>query len=161
MLILNCGGTINKRYNPKNGELEVPYDNDAIEKILSSVDFKYGLAGLVYKDSLDMEAEDRKAIANIIMESQDDKFLIIHGTDTMDLSAEFLGEIFSDKKILITGSMVPFEVNPIEASLNIGMALGYLEGLEKSGVYICMSGHIKPYGQITKNRDLGKFEVVR
>lgn len=160
MLILNCGGTFNKKYNQISGELDVAYDNSAIEKILKSSSVKYALAGVVYKDSLDMDANDRKMLANIIMDSSDDKFLIIHGTDTMNLSAEFLGEIFSDKKIVFTGAMQPFSIDPVEASLNLGMALGFLEALESSGVYICMSGYVKPYNQIIKNRDIGKFEIV-
>ncbi len=160
MLILNCGGTFNKRYNSLSGELEVPYDNTVVEKILSTVDVKYGLAGVVYKDSLEMDAQDRKVLANIIMESDDDKFLIIHGTDTMNLSAEFLSEVFSDKKIVFTGSMKPFEIDSVEASLNLGIAFGFLNAVENNGVYICMSGHVKPYYEIVKNRDLGKFEIV-
>ena len=161
MLILNCGGTFNKRYNPLNGELEVPYDNKAVETILASFNYKYALAGLIYKDSLEMDSSDRKMIANIIMESDNDKFLIIHGTDTMSLSAEFLSEIFQNKKIVFTGSMKPFEIDSIEASLNLGMALGFLHALDESGIYICMSGHIQRHENIRKNISLGKFEVVK
>lgn len=162
MLILNCGGTLNKRYNRINGALEVPYDNSAIEQILSSVKEKYGLAGLVYKDSLDMDANDRKTIANIITESEDDKFLIVHGTDTINLTAEFLYEVIDAQKcIVLTGAMQPFCIDKIEASLNIGMALGFLTTTDKSGVYICMSGYIKPFEQIVKNKTLGKFEIVK
>jgi L-asparaginase len=160
MLILNCGGTFNKRYNPINGELEVPYDNSAIEEILQSFAPKYALAGLIYKDSLDMDANDRKMIANIIMESHDDTFLIIHGTDTMDLSAAFLAEIFTNKKIVFTGAMRPFSIDKIEASFNLGMAFGFLSELHESGVYICMNGYVKPYNQLVKNKHLGKFEHV-
>src|SRR3990167_5791621 len=114
MLILNSGGTFNKKYNPLNGELEVPYNNSAIEEILKSVDFKYDLAGVVYKDSLEMTMDDRKRIANIIMESKDNTFVIVHGTDTMHLSAEFLSEIFEDRKIVFVGAMKPFEIDNIE-----------------------------------------------
>ncbi len=60
MLILNSGGTFNKKYNPLNGELEVPYNNSSIEKILQSVESKYDLAGVIYKDSLDMNMDDRR-----------------------------------------------------------------------------------------------------
>lgn len=161
MLILNCGGTFNKRYNELNGELEVPYDNNTIEKILASFGSKYALAGVIYKDSLDMDMNDRKMIANIIMESSDDKFLIIHGTDTMNLTAEFLSEIFEEKTIILTGAMKPFEIDPIEASLNLGIAFGYLNATESNGVYICMNGYIKPFDRIVKNRNIGKFEIVR
>ena len=161
MLILNCGGTFNKRYNEINGELEVPYDNAAIERILLSTQEIYNLAGVVYKDSLDMDSNDRRMLADIIRESTEDTFVIVHGTDTMELSAEFLGEVFDDRKIIITGAMRPFEIDNIEAALNLGMAIGYAKAIQKSGVYICMSGLIEPWESIEKNRSIGKFQVVR
>lgn len=160
MLILNSGGTFNKRYNEVNGTLDVPYDNYAIDKILESVDYRYGVAGVVYKDSLDMDANDRKMLASIIMESKEDTFIIVHGTDTMDLSAEFLSEVFDDRKIILTGAMKPFEVDSVEASLNLGMAIGFSQSVQENGVYICMSGYVKPWNKIVKNKNIGKFEVV-
>lgn len=160
MLILNSGGTFNKKYNPLSGELEVPYSNEAIEKILKSMDAKYDLAGVIYKDSLEMTIDDRKILTNIIMESKDDTFVIVHGTDTMHLSAEFLAEIFDDRKIVFVGAMKPFEIDSIEASLNLGMAIGFAKGVKEYGVYICMSGHVGPWDKIHKNTKFGKFEVV-
>jgi len=161
MLILNSGGTLNKRYNPLNGELEIPYNNEVIDKILSSVDSNYDIAGVVYKDSLDMDINDRKMLTNIIMESTDDTFIIIHGTDTMDVTAEFLSAIFEDRKIILVGAMKPFEIDNVEASLNLGMAIGFSKAEEKNGVYICMSGHVELWNKIEKNRIKGKFEVVK
>lgn len=160
MLILNSGGTFNKKYNPLNGELEIPYNNSAIERILQNSEFKYDLAGVIYKDSLDMNTDDRKMLAGIIMESSDDTFVIVHGTDTMHLSAEFLSEIFEDRKIVFVGAMKPFEIDNIEASLNLGMAIGFAKAVDKYGVYICMSGYIEPWNKIQKNTKFGKFEVV-
>ncbi len=160
MLILNSGGTFNKRYNALEGELEVPFDNFAIENILSTVTAKYNLAGVVYKDSLDMDAKDRKMLADIILHSEDDTFLVVHGTDTMQMTAEFFSEIFDDKKIVLTGAMKPFEIDKVEATLNFGVAYGFLQALQENGVYICMNGHIAKWNKITKNRDLGKFEIV-
>ncbi len=160
MLILNSGGTFNKRYNKISGELDVPFDNEAIEKILLYVDSEYSLAGVVYKDSLEMDVDDRKMLASIIMESTDDTFIIVHGTDTISMTAEFLDEVFDDRKIILTGSMKPFEIDNIEATLNLGMALGYANSVIENGVYICMSGFIKPWNELEKNRQLGKFEIV-
>ena len=159
MLILNSGGTFNKRYNPLTGDMEIPYDNFAIERILQSVDFKYNLAGVMYKDSLDMTMEDRKILANIIMESSDDTFIIVHGTDTINLSAEFLSEIFNDRKIILVGAMNPFEIDQVEASLNLGIAIGYAKATAKFGVYICMNGFVEFWDKIKKNKKLGKFEI--
>jgi len=160
VLILNSGGTFNKKYNPLNGELEVPFNNGVIEEILKSSDYKYDLAGVIYKDSLEMTLDDRKLLARIIAESTDDTFIIVHGTDTINLSAEFLSEIFDDRKIVFVGAMKPFEIDNVEASLNLGMAIGFAKALSKSGVYICMSGHVEAWSKICKNRKFGKFEVV-
>lgn len=160
MLLLNTGGTLNKRYNPLSGELEVPVDNEAIENILDSVSHTFNIAGVIYKDSLDIDINDRKMLANIIMESSDDTFIIVHGTDTMSESAEFLAAIFEDRKIILVGAMQPFDINPIESSLNIGMAIGFSKSITNFGVYICMSGHIKPWDKIIKNRLKGVFEIV-
>ena len=161
MLILNCGGTFNKVYNPLNGELEVPYNNNAIQNILQSFESKYDLAGVVYKDSLDMTLEDRKMLANIIMESKDDVFVIVHGTDTISETAEFLSEIFDDRAIVLVGAMKPFEIDNIEASVNLGMAIGYANGVQDYDVYICMSGFVEPWDKIKKNVKFGKFQLVR
>ena len=160
MLILNSGGTFNKRYNPLSGELEVPFDNEAINRVLLSFDSDYDLAGVVYKDSLDMTIDDRKILANIIMESKDDIFVIVHGTDTMNITAGFLSEIFDDRAIVLVGAMKPFEIDQVEASLNLGMAIGFAKGVDEYGVYICMNGYVEPWDKIEKNTKFGKFELV-
>ena len=161
MLILNSGGTFNKRYNAITGELEVPYDNQAVENILESTHEIYQLAGVVYKDSLEMDSNDRKMLANIIMESTDDTFVIVHGTDTMNITAEFLSEIFNDRVIILTGAMKPFEIDSIETSLNLGMAIGYANAQNENGIYICMNGLTLPWDKIEKNRLKGRFELVK
>jgi len=161
MLILNTGGTFNKRYNPLSGDMEVPFDNSVVDKILQNVDDDYDFSGVMYKDSLDMTINDRKMLVNIIMESKDDKFIVIHGTDTMSETAEFFDTIFEDRKIILVGAMRPFEIDNIEASLNLGMAIGYLRACEKNGVYICMSGFTQPWNKLRKNTKFGKFQLVR
>lgn len=161
MLILNSGGTFNKRYNERTASLEVPYDNDTVKNILNSVNYGYNLAGVVYKDSLDMNIEDRKMLASVISQSDEDTFIIIHGTDTIHLSAEFLDEIFGNRKIILTGAMKPFEIDNCEASLNLGIALGYAKANIENGVYICMSGFIEHWQDIRKNTNIGKFELVK
>lgn len=160
MLILNSGGTFNKRYNSLSGELEVPYDNSAIEQILQSSDHQYAIAGAIYKDSLDMDAEDRKQLASIIAHSHERLFIIVHGTDTMDKTAEFFSEIFTDKVIVLTGAMKPFEIDKVEATLNLAMAIGFAKASPQDGIYICMSSHVALWNKIIKNKKLGRFELV-
>ncbi|MEA3227479.1 MAG: asparaginase domain-containing protein [Campylobacterota bacterium] len=160
MLILNSGGTFNKRYNLRTGELDVPYDNNAIEKILESYTPNYDLAGVVYKDSLEIDSNDRKMLTNIIMESTDDSFIIVHGTDTMDITAEFLDSIFEDRKIVLVGAMKPFEIDNVEATLNLGVAIGFLNAQPENGIYISMNGYSIKWNTIVKNRAKGRFELV-
>lgn len=161
MLILNTGGTFNKRYNPLSGEMEVPYDNLAVEKIVSTFTYDIEMAGLIYKDSLDMNMDDRKMMAKIIAASEDTHFIIIHGTDTMHISAAFLDEVLEDKVIVFTGAMIPFEIDTIEATANLAMALGFAKSTTAPGVYICMQGSVERHDKLVKNKTLGRFEVVK
>ena len=160
MLLLNTGGTLNKRYDILNSGLEVPFDNEAINKILASSEENYNLAGVMYKDSLDMDTNDRKMLADIIRESTEDTIIIVHGTDTMHITAEFLSEVFEERKIILVGAMKPFELDKVESSLNIGMAIGFSKAIEVMGVYICMNGQIEIWDKLKKNRSKGKFELV-
>jgi len=160
MLILNSGGTFNKRYNKINGELEVPFDNIAINSILENYNSDVDIAGVVYKDSLEIDINDRKMLSSIIMESKDDTFIVVHGTDTMDETAEFFDAVFQDRKIILVGSMKPFEIDKVEPSFNLGMAIGFANSKNDYGIYICMSGYVKPWNQLKKNRSIGKFEIV-
>lgn len=160
MKILNTGGTFNKRYNPLSGDMEVPYDNYALEAMMSSFLNPIDMAGVLYKDSLEFTMDDRKMLANIIHADEEKVFVIIHGTDTMEITAEFLEAIFDDRIIVLTGAMSPFEIDTVEASMNFGLSVGFAKACEKNGVYLCMNGEILPFGKLVKNRSIGKFEIV-
>ena len=160
ILILNTGGTFNKRYNPLKGELEVPQDGIAVESILQyCTNTSYELLNIIHKDSLEMSEEDRELIVKTIQASSARKILIVHGTDTMDVTATFLALHVKDKIITLTGAMVPFSIDTIEATANFMMALGDLMCREKKGVYLAMHGAIASHGSIYKNRQKGIFEL--
>lgn len=160
ILILNTGGTFNKRYNPLKGELEVPQDGIAVESILRyCYNTSYELLNIIHKDSLEMSEEDRELIVQTIQASSSSRVLIIHGTDTMDVTATFLALHVKDKIISLTGAMVPFSIDTVEATANFMMALGDLHVREKNGVYLAMHGAIASHGSIYKNRQKGIFEL--
>lgn len=160
MKIMNTGGTFNKRYNPISGHLEVPFDNMAIESIVKSFAYEVQIAGMIYKDSLAMDESDREQLAAILKADDEDVFVVVHGTDTMDLTATALAQHLKERVIVLVGAMVPFSIDPTEASLNLGMALGFAATEPAPGVYICMSGIIAPHDRIRKNRSVGRFEIV-
>lgn len=159
MLIFNTGGTFNKRYDPVKGELFVPNDNRAVEEILQFLAVDIPLQGAIYKDSLEMDNHDRSVLAQNIVQSEAKTIIVVHGTDTMDLSAEYVASLGLDKVVVFTGAMVPFTIDPIEATANLSMALGYAKN-GTSGVYIVMQGVMGRHEQVKKNKSAGKFEYV-
>jgi len=159
MLIINTGGTFNKRYDPIKGELFVPNDNQAVESILESLVIDISLQGVIYKDSLEMNPQDRTLLGQTIAASDAQTVIVIHGTDTMDLSAEYIDTLALDKTVVFTGAMVPFGIDPIEATANLSMAIGYAHIADK-GVYIVMQGIMGSFKQVKKNKSAGKFEYV-
>ena len=97
--VLNTGGTFNKRYNPIKGQLEVPSDNIALDKIVKSCfNVQFDIKNIVSKDSLDFTQEDRETILKEIKNSTSDKIIIIHGTDTVDLTSKFIEDKIEGKK---------------------------------------------------------------
>ena len=161
ILIINTGGTFNKRYDPLKGELQVPKDSKALDTILKYFyNLRYKLVNIIHKDSLEMSDDDRQELARLIENSSQHKILIIHGTDTMDKTAQFLDDRIKDKCIILTGAMVPFSIDSIEATTNISTAIGYLLNSKESGVYIAMHGLVDIHNKIFKNRKIGVFQKV-
>ena len=161
ILIINTGGTFNKRYNPLKGELQVPNDSLALEGVLKYFyNLKYKIVNIIHKDSLDMNDDDRKEIVKIIQNSSSKKILIIHGTDTMDKTAEFLEDKIHDKCVILTGAMVPCSIDFVEATANISTAIGYMLNCQKTGIYIAMHGLVDIHNRVFKNREIGIFQQI-
>ena len=158
--VLNTGGTFNKRYNPLTGNLDVPNDNIALDKIIKSCpNISFDIKNIISKDSLDFTQEDRDFILENIKNSSSDKIIIIHGTDTVDLTAKFIDEKIKNKKIVFTGAMVPMSIDEVEATMNFSLALGFLNAQINDGIYISMHGVVVEYFKLLKNRSLGQFII--
>jgi len=161
VLIINTGGTFNKKYNQIKGLLEVSSDNEIIKNILNDIyksNKKPSVEGLIYKDSLDINKKDRKKLLKFIDSSNYSKIIIIHGTDTMNKTAKFLSKNINNKKIVIVGSMQPYTLSKIECTGNLMMAMGYINSDIKNNIYICMNGIVKKHNKIKKNYKKAVFE---
>ena len=161
IIVINTGGTFNKRYNPLEGELQVPHDNTALETIFNQFCLTNKvpkIKGIIYKDSLEINKKDRKQLVKMIKALQEKNILIVHGTDTMDKTAAYLHKHIIDKQIVITGAMTPFSIKQIEAVSNLMQGYGFLQGNKNNGIYISMNGFVKEYTKIKKNRKLGVFQ---
>ena len=158
--VLNTGGTFNKRYNPIKGLLEVPTDNIALDKIVKSCfNVEFDIKNIVSKDSLDFTDIDRETILENILNSTSDKIIIIHGTDTVDLTAKFIDGKVEGKNILFTGAMVPMSIDEVEATMNFSQAIGFLNAPIENGIYLSMHGSVIEYSKLKKDRSEGQFLV--
>ena len=162
VLVLNTGGTFNKRYDPLRGELFVPEDDLAVETLLAEFrgNLAYRVLGLLYKDSLAMTDADREYLAHQINAATERHVLVIHGTDTLSLSAAHFAKMCPDRRIVLTGAMVPHAFEPREAALNFALGMGYLLAGDAPGVFIAMHGLVLPHAQMAKDRQNGVFRAV-
>jgi L-asparaginase len=161
ILIINTGGTFNKVYNPISGELEIDERGVALKQIAQAWVTKFKIVNIVGKDSLDMTTKDRKKIVKTIQKyPKYSRIIVVHGTDTIDITAKYLDEANLNRKIVLTGAMKPFSINPIEATANLASAYGYILQLKENGIFIAMNGKIDFYKRVIKNRGKGYFEIT-
>ncbi len=157
ILCIDTGGTFNKIYNRVTGVLEIESYSEALKEISAKWQKDFEIISIIGKDSLDLTNNDRLLLLATINLSSHQDIIIIHGTDTMDMTASYLADSQLDKQIILTGSMVPYSIDSIEATANFSAAYGYLQALEKNGIYISMNGIVVSYQNITKDRVAGKF----
>jgi len=160
ILILNTGGTFNKIYNPLNGVLEIDKNASALLNIANKWLCDFEILNIINKDSLEMTSKDRLELLDTITHSKYTHIIIVHGTDTMDISASFLAEERLEKHIVFTGAMVPYSIDPVEATANLASAYGYIQALNRHGIYIAMNRAMGSYDMVLKDRKQGKFTIV-
>lgn len=158
--IINTGGTFNKKYNPINGELEIDSSNESIISILhntyGNIDFE--MINIINKDSLQIDESDRMILLETIRACDDD-IIVIHGTDTMKQSCEFIDKNLESLhvNIIFTGSMYPYYYGGHEPTFNLATSIAALKFLQKNGVYIAMHGVVDHYSAVEKDREKGRF----
>ena len=155
--VLITGGTIDKQYNPLNGELI--FTQTSVEKMLfqSRSTVETELEVLMLKDSLEMEDQDREILSLACNKAKEKHIIITHGTDTMVTSADKIAEnLANDKTVVLLGAMVPYQFKQSDALFNLGCAMSAVQIL-KPGVYITMNGQVFDHKYVIKNRSIGEF----
>lgn len=157
--VLVAGGTIDKQYNPINGELELPISSVPEMLRQSRLGDHFRIENVLLKDSLEMTELDRTKLLASAKQAGEDRIIITHGTDTMVDTAKVLAadSNIANKVIVLVGAMVPFNVSGSDALFNLGSAVMALE-LAQPGVYIAMNGRLFGYAEVIKNRQAGRFE---
>lgn len=153
--LIITGGTLDKHYNPLNGELYFPHTHlpEMIEQSRCSVNIE--LQPLMLKDSLDMQETDRELIKQACLTSDQEHIIITHGTDTLVDTAKYLVDVHH-KTIVLVGAMIPYTVDNSDALFNLGCAVTAAQ-LLSSGVYITMNGQVFDWNKVNKDKQAGEF----
>lgn len=165
VIIITTGGTIEKTYDEFDGSLE-NRGTSIKNRILSKLRLPYTnihVHPLLSKDSLYMDDEDRALICKTIeAESKKDApIVILHGTDTMALTAEYCFERIKNLTVpvVFTGAMIPMGFEDTDATQNVTEALLSAKLLSK-GFYISFHNQIFEVPYVRKNKEKRTFEAV-
>jgi L-asparaginase len=157
--ILVTGGTFDKEYNELTGELF--FQDSHIREMLKLGRCRVDVAvrTLMMVDSLGMDEDDRDTILKNCARSPEERIVVTHGTDTMEITARHIGQAGLAKTIVLTGAMVPYTFGSSDGLFNLGSALAYAQCLPH-GVYVAMNGRCFRWDDVRKDRRTGTFETL-
>ncbi len=158
------GGTIEKSYDPLTEKPEflcqsiLPDYLDRVIKAYPESNFEV----VCQIDSFEMNDKIRANIVDAIKVAQTNQVIIIHGTSTMAQTAQYLSEHLKgiDKTVILTGAMIPLkEFAMSDGGFNLGYAIAQVQNTE-AGVYVAMNARLFSAGDVDKNTEIGRFELV-
>ena len=158
--ILVTGGTFDKEYDEVRGRLffKDTHVQEMLEKGRSRV--PVSIRTLMMIDSLDMTDADRALVVEQCRQSEVDRIVVTHGTDTMvETAAAIASANLTGKTVVLTGAMIPYAFGSSDGLFNLGSALSFAQVLPP-GVYVAMNGQHFPWNGVRKNRDTATFERV-
>lgn len=157
--ILVTGGTFDKEYNERTGQLFFKDTHIAEMLRLGRSRVEITIRTVMMIDSLEMTEADRALIVQNCLQSEEDQIVITHGTDTMTETAGALAPAVSGKTVVLTGAMIPYAFGSSDGLFNLGSALSFVQVLPP-GVYIAMNGKSFSWDRVRKNRERGEFEEI-
>tara|TARA_B100000886_G_C20247292_1_gene417183 strand:- start:183 stop:722 length:540 start_codon:yes stop_codon:yes gene_type:complete len=164
--IISTGGTIEKVYDEYDGSLE----NKATQlerRVLNKLRLPgciYEVTPILSKDSLFFDDNDRKLVADTIEQKLTvpgvGGIIVVHGTDTMTLTADYVRLNVHCPKvpIIFTGAMKPMGFDDSDALQNITESILGVRVCAPGGIYIVFHGRIFTVPFVQKNREKGTFE---
>jgi len=157
--VIVTGGTFDKHYDEIRGELT--FKESHLPEILKltrvTVPVEIELNQLI--DSLQMQDTNRRSVLDACSSAREERIIITHGTDTMAETARLLGPARLPKTIVLTGAMIPYQVQGSDALFNFGTAFMAAQ-LLPPGVYIIMNGQVFTWDRVRKDREKGVFVEI-
>jgi L-asparaginase len=80
-------------------------------------------------DSLEIGDADLTLIVQTCLQSQEDRIVITHGTDTMTATAAAVAGAVPGKTVVLTGAMTPYAFGSFDGLFNLGRALSFVQVL--------------------------------
>ena len=157
--IIVTGGTFDKEYNERTGELY--FKNTHLTEMLQRGRSRVPVTTrtVMMVDSLDMSEADRAVIVQNCLRASEDQLIVTHGTDTMTETAAAIAREVTGKTVVLTGAMIPWAFGSSDGLFNLGSALSFVQVLPP-GVYVAMNGKCLPWNKCRKNRERGEFEEI-
>ena len=158
ILFIQTGGTIDKDYPHTTKGWAFEIDEPASIRLLEVLNpsFDYEVISACRKDSLELTNADRDNVVSVINKELADAYIITHGTDTIIETAAYLADKLAGKVLILTGAMLPQRFMNSDAAINLGVAIGAANTLP-AGVYVAMHGIVKPFNELQRNEQTGKF----
>lgn len=158
VLILTTGGTIDKLYFDALSEYQI--GDSVVDRLLRTarVALPFRVHELLRKDSLELTDDDRALILGAILDADESRIVITHGTDTMTDTARVLAGK-TDKTIVLVGALAPARFADSDATFNLGMAFATAQ-VAGPGVWIAMNGTIFDGTRVRKDRSINSFVVA-
>lgn len=155
--VIVTGGTFDKHYDEIRGELTFKESNlpEILKLTRVTIPVEIELNQLI--DSIHMQDANRQSVLDACLRAPESHIIITHGTDTMTATAGILGPAAIPKTIVLTGAMIPYQVQGSDALFNFGTAFSAVQLLPE-GVWIVMNGRIFRWDEVRKNRELGAFQ---
>jgi len=157
--ILVTGGTFDKEYDERTGQLFFKDTHIAEMLTLGRSRVRTTIRTVMMIDSLEMTEADRDLIVQNCLQSDENRIVITHGTDTMTETAAAIAQAVSGKTVVLTGAMIPYAFGSSDGLFNLGSALSFVQVLAP-GVYISMNGKCFPWDRVRKNRERSEFEEI-
>ncbi len=157
--ILVTGGTFDKEYNEKTGQLYFKDTHlaEMLKRGRSRVPVTIRTVMMV--DSLEMTDADRDLVVQSCRQAPEERVVVTHGTDTMTETAAAIARAELGKTVVLTGAMIPWAFGSSDGLFNLGSALSFVQVLAP-GVYVAMNGKCFPWDRVRKNRERGEFEEL-
>ncbi len=165
--VITTGGTIEKTFDERTGALE--NRRSIVRRMLARLrleDIDVAVVELMSKDSQLFDDGDRHRIVESVRafgaddpEAETSGIVILHGTDTLELTGETLVRELPrtpSVPIVLTGAMRPFEMKRSDALQNLTEAI-FAAGILGPGVYCVAHGRALAFPGVKKNRDRATF----